>query len=35
MGTLLLAVVAFIIIKFAYSAIFKQDRFDKDGNYRN
>jgi hypothetical protein len=34
MGTLIGALVAFVILKFAYSLIFEQDKFDKDGNYR-
>lgn len=35
METLLLTIAAFIVLKFAYSFIFKQDKFDKDSNYRN
>lgn len=35
METLILTLIAFVILKFAYSLIFKQNKFDKDGNYRN
>jgi len=35
MGTLILAVIALIVLKFAYSVIFEQDKFDKNGKYRN
>ena len=35
MGTLILAIVAFVVLKFAYSAIFQKDKFDDKGNFRN
>jgi hypothetical protein len=28
------AFVALIVLKFAWSVIFQQDKYDKDGNYR-
>ena len=35
MGTIIIIIVAFIVIKFAYSLIFEQDKFDNNGKYRN
>jgi len=35
METFILTIVAFIVLKFAYSLIFEQVKFDKNGKYRN
>ena len=35
METLILTLIAFIVLKFAYSLIFEQDKFDKNGKFRN
>ena len=35
MGTAIMLLVVLVVVKFAYSVIFEQDRFDNDGNYRN
>jgi len=35
MGTFIIAVIVLIALKFIYSLIFEQDKYDKNGKYRN
>ncbi len=35
MGTFIIALIMLIVLKFIYSLIFEQDKYDKHGNFRN